>query len=438
MNTDAAKIVFQMTQQFLGWIKSELKEQVSDPHHGWISRDLFKGRGEGFLGMECLELLRDLQNDYFIDEEVKALRNRLAQTEEFSDWNSELQWPLGRVIRDLALVPLDLAVDCILRTGGVESALDAFDIAYTFFEHRLRGLTTTVTAFARVESLRPWGVGELVLGPVTAKRLTSYEVNRLGMARLSFHLRHFPEHEIRNVYLTYPYEIPRSVGPDFDVDTTFRRIQVDLMIVLMAFAIASDSEITLRTMQFLGEFPFERKSPLYYFAPFPRAELRVVDPPTGFQEGAVKVAQQLGQLSETQPVRMRTCVRRYLIAAGANEPTDSLVDYAIALEALVTHEEDPWHGVSARFSNRLANLIATGSEERFEIRSQAEEVYRARSSIVHGSEPETDSTNWTRHQRMAGQAAHLVRRGLEKIAELTEHRTDSWPEFWSALEERRF
>ena len=388
--------------------------------------------------MECLELLRDLKNDYFIDEEVKALRNRLAQTEEFSDWNSELKWPLGKIIRDLAHLPLDVGVDCILRTGGVKSALEAFDKAYTFFEERLRGTTTTATAFARVESLRPWGAGQLVLGPVTAKRLTSYEVNRLGMARLSFHLRHIPEDEMRNVYLTYPFEIPRSVDPDFNVNTAFGRIQVDLMIVLMALAIASDSEITLRTMQLLGEFPFERKGPLYYFAPFPRAELREVDPPTGFQERAVKVAQQLRQLSETQPVRMRTCVRRYLVAAGANEPTDSLVDYAIALEALVTHEEDPWQGITARFSNRLANLIATNSEERFAIRSQAEEVYRARSSIVHGSEPETDSTNWTKHQRMAGQAAHLVRRGLERIAELTDHRNNSWPEFWSALEDRRF
>lgn len=148
-----------------------------------------------------------------------------------------------------------------------------------------------------------------------------------------------------------------------------------------------------------------RQSPLGLHD-FPRGGIPTITA-AGFS-AAVQTAEQLSVLHLDDPRQPREiALKRFLLGCTRDDPADALVDFAVALEALLLPGSATTE-LRYRFRLHGARFIASHPVERQGLFDQLGRVYDARSSLVHGGSPRVP----------VGQAMEeakvLARRGLLK------------------------
>jgi hypothetical protein len=127
---------------------------------------------------------------------------------------------------------------------------------------------------------------------------------------------------------------------------------------------------------------------------------------------AEKLSQDVFQLpSNTQDIALQ----RYLLGAAEERPGEALLDFTIALAALLLpgiHTE-----VSYRFALNGARLLAGSADERNRNFAALRKVYTQRSKVVHGE--------LAPHDAQAVEASHDARRLAEQL--LLEALEGGWP-----------
>jgi hypothetical protein len=83
---------------------------------------------------------------------------------------------------------------------------------------------------------------------------------------------------------------------------------------------------------------------------------------------------------------MELSIRRVALAMAREEPTESLVDYAVALEALFLGGTEMGEA-RRRFALNGAAYLGTSSLDRRRLYEELSAIYNARSVLVHGVSP---------------------------------------------------
>ncbi|MDB5693562.1 MAG: hypothetical protein JWO81_2625 [Alphaproteobacteria bacterium] len=109
--------------------------------------------------------------------------------------------------------------------------------------------------------------------------------------------------------------------------------------------------------------------------------------------------------------RVDTAISRLGLAVARLEPSDAVVELAIALEAVLS---DPGNKLELtyRLKLRAALILATGLPERKEIKSLVDELYSERSKVVHGDIP------GARDQDLRERGERLVSNLIRKVLTL--------------------
>lgn len=120
--------------------------------------------------------------------------------------------------------------------------------------------------------------------------------------------------------------------------------------------------------------------------------------------------------------RIDLALRRFNLAYDRILPEDRLIDYMVALEALLLTGEEQQE-LAYKLGLRGAVLLGENSDARFEIFSRLRRAYAVRSNVVHGGSSPTHvrigSTQVPLHQ-FVEEIANDVRRAIKKILTLTE------------------
>lgn len=95
------------------------------------------------------------------------------------------------------------------------------------------------------------------------------------------------------------------------------------------------------------------------------------------------------QLMEVEDHYLQLSARRLLFGGDRGRLEDSLVDYVIGLEALLSKSDEQTE-LRYRFSVRGAVVLASDPSERADRFAQLREVYDLRSAVVHGGRPRSD------------------------------------------------
>ena len=106
-----------------------------------------------------------------------------------------------------------------------------------------------------------------------------------------------------------------------------------------------------------------------------------------------------------------TALRRFSLGCGREDFADALVDFVVALEALLLpYGDDQRAEMSFRFRLHGAHFIAANQMERPVLYRQLEQLYSIRSRMVHGGKPPAPEEV----QSAARMAHSLTARGLLK------------------------
>lgn len=115
-------------------------------------------------------------------------------------------------------------------------------------------------------------------------------------------------------------------------------------------------------------------------------------------------------------------LRRFNLAYERVLPEDRLIDYTIALEALLLRRGEQQE-LAYRLALRGSALLGKNPEARFEIFSRLRTAYSIRSDVVHGSSPparvSVGSTQISFHQFIE-EIGGYVRSTVKKMLALTE------------------
>lgn len=126
---------------------------------------------------------------------------------------------------------------------------------------------------------------------------------------------------------------------------------------------------------------------------------------------AVRTAEQLAPHDLADPRRpTEIAIKRFLMGCTRDDAADALVDFVVALEALLLRGSS-YTELRYRFRLHGAHFIASHPVERQGLFDQLKDVYDARSSLVHGGTPPRSVG------QAMDQARSLARRGLLKAIE---------------------
>jgi hypothetical protein len=114
--------------------------------------------------------------------------------------------------------------------------------------------------------------------------------------------------------------------------------------------------------------------------------------------------------------RVRMALRRFHFAYERARPEDKVLDYMIALEALLSDDER--QELSFRLSLRLATLIGANADEREGVFNRTRIAYKVRSGVAHGK-PIAESMR--QHVTPAGQGGFLATLESDVRAALVEY-----------------
>lgn len=152
-----------------------------------------------------------------------------------------------------------------------------------------------------------------------------------------------------------------------------------------------------------------RYSPLALHHPFPHGGIPAIGAPDFSR--AVRTAQKLVNYDLADPRRpSEIAIKRFLMGCTRDDPADALVDFVVALEALLLPGRSETE-MGYRFRLHGAYSIASHPSERQGLYDQLKSVYDVRSSLVHGGRPREPVGQATNNART------LARRGLLEALE---------------------
>jgi hypothetical protein len=125
---------------------------------------------------------------------------------------------------------------------------------------------------------------------------------------------------------------------------------------------------------------------------------------------ACETAEKLGRYRIDDPEHAsELALRRFVLGCARDDPADALVDFVVALEALLLPNRTA--EMSDRFKVNGAHFIATEPVERPTLYKQLEELYDIRSQMVHGGRrrPKVGAI-----QKAVRDAYAMIARGLLK------------------------
>jgi len=134
-------------------------------------------------------------------------------------------------------------------------------------------------------------------------------------------------------------------------------------------------------------------------------------------ERAVKLAAKIGDDVFTNPAKQPSVsLHRFHLGSAGDSPADAVIDFCIALEGLLLQQQEA--ELSYRFRLLGAHYLSPDDPSaRREIYKQLRELYRARSTLVHGGTP----SSVQELQDLATRARALAARALLKAL------SDGWP-----------
>ena len=219
--------------------------------------------------------------------------------------------------------------------------------------------------------------------------LNNYEIKYLigfgsyNQHTQGYHLWNIPDGLKGNLNPAYCVEVPPLVFGNNDENVSTEYIKNRLLGLLMTYKegmVTMETELQYDIMsEFSINYPgasLTKYSELYYY----------------FQSTYVLMLSDYDKLSKYERLysnvnlnddkALNLAIRRFLMPIWRFEAEDIILDYMIALEALLSDSEQD---IRYRISIRLAYLISDDPEERLRIAEIMGSIYNLRSHIVHGN-----------------------------------------------------